>query len=217
MENDIIEIAPLAYMRGRTLNDAFIILDEGQNTTVRADEDVPDAHGPRLEDRRDRRRHAGGLPPGRVSGLAEAARILAHVDGISVVRFSNRDVVRHRLVRDIVVAYERHAREEGALQPEEEAFLGEKQVRPARDEGRPRRRTPRSARGGGRRCWRRHRGRAQARRDAMKAEFCGKPSGSTGLRARLPSVPACVASGRSSACRTAGSPSSSRTRRGSGC
>ena len=59
MENDIIEIVPLAYMRGRTLNQAVIILDEGQNTTVAADEDVPDAHGQRLEDHRHRRRHAG--------------------------------------------------------------------------------------------------------------------------------------------------------------
>ena len=59
MENDMIEIAPLAYMRGRTLNQACIILDEGQNTTSAADEDVSDPHGARLEDYRNRRYYAG--------------------------------------------------------------------------------------------------------------------------------------------------------------
>ena len=73
MENDIIEIAPLAFMRGRTLNNAVIILDEGQNTTIAADEDVPDAHGPRLEDHRHRRHHAGRSAARNVrSGLIDA-------------------------------------------------------------------------------------------------------------------------------------------------
>ena len=65
IERGTIEIAPIAFMRGRTLNDAFVILDEAQNTTVRADEDVPDPPGLRLEGGRHRRRHADRPAAGR--------------------------------------------------------------------------------------------------------------------------------------------------------
>ena len=88
MENDIIEIVPLAYMRGRTLNNAVIILDEGQNTTVAADEDVPDAHGQRLEDHRDGRRHAGR------SAAADAERADRRRSALA-----RRGTNRHRLPR----------------------------------------------------------------------------------------------------------------------
>jgi phosphate starvation-inducible PhoH-like protein len=109
-----LEVAPLAFMRGRTLNDSFIILDEAQNTThdqmkmfltrmglgsrmvVTGDVTQVD------------------LPPGKISGLQEASRLLSDVDGIEVVRFSERDVVRHRLVRDIILAYEAHERDAAA-------------------------------------------------------------------------------------------------------
>jgi phosphate starvation-inducible PhoH-like protein len=108
MERSVIEIAPLAYMRGRTLNHAFIILDEAQNSTteqmfmfltrlgasskavITGDETQVD------------------LPAHRHSGLIEAHRILRQVDGIAIVEFTRRDVVRHPLVQRIIAAYEEH-------------------------------------------------------------------------------------------------------------
>jgi len=107
-ERGVIEIAPLAYMRGRTLNNAFIILDEAQNSTteqmfmfltrlginskavITGDETQVD------------------LPPHKHSGLIEAHRILRHTEGVSLVEFSRRDVVRHQLVQRIIAAYEEH-------------------------------------------------------------------------------------------------------------
>jgi phosphate starvation-inducible PhoH-like protein len=108
MERGIIEIAPLAYMRGRTLNNAFIILDEAQNATteqmfmfltrlgmnskavITGDETQID------------------LPSHKHSGLLEAHRALRQTDGIAIVEFSRRDVVRHPLVQRIIAAYEEH-------------------------------------------------------------------------------------------------------------
>ena len=105
-ERGVIEIAPLAYMRGRTLNHAFIILDEAQNSTteqmfmfltrlginskavITGDETQID------------------LPPQKRSGLLEAHRVLRHIEGIAIVEFSRRDVVRHQLVQRIVRAYD---------------------------------------------------------------------------------------------------------------
>ena len=108
MERGIIEIAPLAYMRGRTLNHAFIILDEAQNSTteqmfmfltrlglgskavITGDETQVD------------------LPPQKQSGLIEAHRALKHTEGIAIVEFGKRDIVRHPLVQRIIAAYEEH-------------------------------------------------------------------------------------------------------------
>ena len=105
IERNVIEVAPLAYMRGRTLNNAFIILDEGQNTTreqmkmfltrigfgstavVTSDVTQVD------------------LPQRHQSGLIEATRVLANIPGIAVTRFTSKDVVRHPLVQKIVEAY----------------------------------------------------------------------------------------------------------------
>ncbi len=107
MDRGIIEVAPLAYMRGRTLNDAFIILDEAQNTTheqmwmfltrmgfesravINGDVSQTD------------------LPRGITSGLIEARRLVADVPGICFVHFDDKDVVRHPLVQEIIRAYER--------------------------------------------------------------------------------------------------------------
>jgi phosphate starvation-inducible PhoH-like protein len=107
-ERGVIEIAPLAYMRGRTLNHAFIILDEAQNSTteqmfmfltrlgmnsravITGDETQVD------------------LPPQRHSGLIEAHRALRRTEGIAIIEFSKRDVVRHVLVQRIIAAYEEH-------------------------------------------------------------------------------------------------------------
>lgn len=106
MERGTIEVAPLAFMRGRTLNDAFVICDEAQNTTpaqmkmfltrigfgtkavVTGDVTQIDV-------------------PGHSSGLLDVERILSHIEGISFVRLGRRDVVRHRIVQDIVDAYDR--------------------------------------------------------------------------------------------------------------
>jgi phosphate starvation-inducible protein PhoH and related proteins len=112
-----IEVAPIAFMRGRTLARAFVILDEAQNTTpvqikmflTRLGE------GSRMVVTGDPSQV--DLPPGTRSGLAEALETLHSVDGISVVRFSDRDVVRHEFVARIVRAYEARERAARAVEP----------------------------------------------------------------------------------------------------
>jgi phosphate starvation-inducible PhoH-like protein len=112
MEREIIEIAPLAYMRGRTLNNAFILLDEAQNTTPMQMKMFLTRMGP------DSKMIVTGdtsqidLPRNQRSGLKEAVRILTDVKGIGFVELSEKDVVRHRLVRDIIDAYSRDAKPE---------------------------------------------------------------------------------------------------------
>ena len=114
-EKGLIEVAPLAYMRGRTLDNAFIILDEAQNTTqaqmkmfltrigfgskviITGDQSQKD------------------LPAGQVSGLDVALKVLKNIDDIGICRFSNEDVVRHPLVQKIVKAYDEY---EGREKPE---------------------------------------------------------------------------------------------------
>ena len=116
-EKGLIEVAPLAYMRGRTLDNAFIILDEAQNTTqaqmkmfltrigfgskviITGDQSQKD------------------LPAGQVSGLDVALKVLKNIDDIGICRFSNEDVVRHPLVQKIVKAYD-----EGREKPERRSY-----------------------------------------------------------------------------------------------
>jgi phosphate starvation-inducible PhoH-like protein len=114
MDRGTIEVAPLAFMRGRTLNDSFVILDEAQNTTpeqmqmfltrlgfgskVVVTGDVTQVD----------------LPREQASGLIHVRRILAAIDGIAFVEFTHEDVVRHKLVQRIVEAYKRHAEETGS-------------------------------------------------------------------------------------------------------
>jgi phosphate starvation-inducible PhoH-like protein len=108
-EKQAIEIAPLAYMRGRTLNHAFVILDEAQNTTPEqmkmfltrigfGSRAVVTGDATQID-----------LPKGQASGLIEARRVLGEVRGIAFTEFDSRDVIRHPLVARIVEAYERHA------------------------------------------------------------------------------------------------------------
>jgi phosphate starvation-inducible PhoH-like protein len=108
IERGVIEIAPLAFMRGRTLNDSFIILDEAQNTTSEqmkmyltrlgfSSKTVITGDITQID-----------LPAGRVSGLVESIKILRGLEEIKTVYFSQHDVVRHRLVQEIVGAYERY-------------------------------------------------------------------------------------------------------------
>jgi len=105
-EKRILEIAPLAYMRGRTLSDAFIILDEAQNTRPVQMKMFLTRLGPRSRVVVTGDITQIDLPRGVLSGLVEAERILKGTKGISFLYFSPEDVVRHRLVKDIVEAYE---------------------------------------------------------------------------------------------------------------
>jgi phosphate starvation-inducible PhoH-like protein len=106
LERGVIEVAPIAFMRGRTLNDAFVILDEAQNTTSEqmkmfltrlgfGSKAVVTGDVTQID-----------LPPGRVSGLVEALKVIDGVEGILTVSFDDRDVVRHALVQRIVRAYD---------------------------------------------------------------------------------------------------------------
>jgi phosphate starvation-inducible protein PhoH and related proteins len=106
LERGTIEVAPIAFMRGRTLNDAFVILDEAQNTTTEqmkmfltrlgfGSKAVVTGDITQID-----------LPSGRTSGLVEAMHVVGHIEGIEFVYFDERDVVRHKLVQAIVKAYE---------------------------------------------------------------------------------------------------------------
>jgi phosphate starvation-inducible PhoH-like protein len=105
LEREIIEIAPLAYMRGRTLNNAFILLDEAQNTTPMQMKMFLTRMGPESKMIVTGDTTQIDLPANQRSGLKEAARILNNVVGIGFVQLSEKDVVRHKLVRDIIEAY----------------------------------------------------------------------------------------------------------------
>jgi phosphate starvation-inducible PhoH-like protein len=97
LEKGIIEVAPLAFMRGRTLNDSFVILDEAQNTTSEQMKAVVTGDVTQID-----------LPAGKKSGLVEALEVCGRIDGIGVAQFSEKDVVRHNLVQQIIRAYEEY-------------------------------------------------------------------------------------------------------------
>jgi phosphate starvation-inducible PhoH-like protein len=105
MEREVIEIAPLAYMRGRTLNNAFILLDEAQNTTPMQMKMFLTRMGPESKMIVTGDASQIDLPTKQSSGLKEAIRILEGVKGIGMVELNEKDVVRHKLVRDIIEAY----------------------------------------------------------------------------------------------------------------
>ncbi len=118
VQRGIIEVAPLAFMRGRTLNDSFVILDEAQNTTSEqmlmfltrlgfGAKAVITGDVTQID-----------LPAGVVSGLVEAKQLLKNIDGISFVYFSERDVVRHPLVQNIIKAYEHRPPRKAAQEAE---------------------------------------------------------------------------------------------------
>jgi phosphate starvation-inducible PhoH-like protein len=110
LEKGAIEVAPLAFMRGRTLNESFIILDEAQNTTSEQMKMFLTRMGFGSKVVINGDLTQVDLPPGRTPGLREAEQILAGVEGIRFIHFNERDVVRHPLVARIVGAYERHER-----------------------------------------------------------------------------------------------------------
>ena len=130
VERGTIEVAPLAFMRGRTLNDSFVILDEAQNTTPEqikmfltrlgyGSKAVITGDVTQID-----------LPAGQISGLKEAWRILKGIQGIRFVTFTEKDVARHRLVQDIITAYERATAgaEEQASQDRPEKTEGQRET-----------------------------------------------------------------------------------------
>jgi phosphate starvation-inducible PhoH-like protein len=108
LEKGIIEVAPLAFMRGRTLNDSFVILDEAQNTTSEQMKMFLTRLGFNSKAVITGDITQIDLPTGRKSGLVEALEIVAKITDIAVVQFSEKDVVRHNLVQQIIRAYEEH-------------------------------------------------------------------------------------------------------------
>jgi phosphate starvation-inducible PhoH-like protein len=114
LERNTIEIAPIAFMRGRTLNDSFIILDEAQNSTPEQMKMVLTRQGFNSKMVVNGDITQIDLPNGKRSGLLDAAEVLRSVEGISFIQFDDRDVVRHNLVQRIVKAYERHNELTGA-------------------------------------------------------------------------------------------------------
>ena len=110
IERRVIELAPLAFMRGRSLNESFIILDEAQNTTIEqmkmfltrmgfGSKSVVNGDITQID-----------LPTDKVSGLKHAVEVLTGIEGIGIINFHHSDVVRHKIVQNIVEAYEKHQR-----------------------------------------------------------------------------------------------------------
>lgn len=107
IDRGIIEVAPLAYMRGRTLNGAFIILDEAQNSTIEQMKMFLTRLGFDSKTVITGDITQSDLPDGKPSGLLHAQAVLKHIEGIKFIHFSGQDVVRHELVQDIIRAYEK--------------------------------------------------------------------------------------------------------------
>lgn len=114
VENGTIEVAPLAYMRGRTLSDSFIILDEAQNCSMEQLKMFLTRFGEGSKVVVTGDVTQIDLPEERKSGLKRISEILSSVEGIAVVELSNKDVVRHKLVKDIVKAFEKYEKQYGA-------------------------------------------------------------------------------------------------------
>jgi len=120
LETTEIEIAPLAFMRGRTLSNAVVILDEAQNTTAMQMKMLLTRLGENSRMIVTGDPSQVDLPTGQLSGLAEATRLLKNVEGIGIVAFTAADVIRHELVGRIVEAYDRDARMGARLRESEE-------------------------------------------------------------------------------------------------
>lgn len=112
LQNRIIEIAPLAFMRGRTLDNAFIILDEAQNTTVPQLKMFLTRIGPSAKAIVTGDMTQIDLPRNQRSGLGVGLKILSTVNGIGIVNLTDKDVVRHKLVKKIIKAYDTWSEEE---------------------------------------------------------------------------------------------------------
>lgn len=119
VEDGVLEVAPIAYMRGRTLDHSFIILDEGQNCTTGQMKMFLTRLGQESRTVVTGDLSQVDLPSSQTSGLLEAMEILRGLKGIAFVRLQQRDIVRHRLVQDIVDAYERHERHVKGIEEED--------------------------------------------------------------------------------------------------
>ena len=119
-ERGAIEVAPLAYMRGRTLDDSFIILDEAQNTTPEQMKMFLTRLGFNSKMVVTGDITQIDLSEGKKSGLSEASKILSGIEGIDIITLTNRDVVRHPLVQKIILAYEKHDKKEALKREERE-------------------------------------------------------------------------------------------------
>jgi phosphate starvation-inducible PhoH-like protein len=119
LKDGTIQIAPLAFMRGRTLSNAFVILDEAQNTTVNQLKMFLTRMGLNAKFIITGDVTQIDLPKKSNSGLLHALKILKKIKSISIIQFDKKDILRHRLVRDIVEAYDKHATEENPLNPPE--------------------------------------------------------------------------------------------------
>jgi len=139
VERGEIEIAPLAFMRGRTLNDSFVILDEAQNATAEQMKMFLTRLGFNSKAVVTGDITQVDLPQDRVSGLIEVRDILREIPGIQFIYFDEQDVVRHRLVHEIIKAYDRH----GAVRRDEGKVP--RPGRPLAGRGRPRSPKPRAA------------------------------------------------------------------------
>lgn len=121
MEMRTLEIAPLAFMRGRTLNNAFVILDEAQNTTVNQMKMFLTRLGNNAKAVITGDTTQIDLPSGTISGLVHVQHILSHIEAIGFVKFTESDVVRHPLVQKIITAYEKHDPQSTEYRPNADA------------------------------------------------------------------------------------------------
>mgnify|MGYP002956102626 FL=1 len=131
MELNIIQIAPLAFMRGRTLNDAVVILDEAQNTTTQQIKMFLTRMGMNTKMIVTGDMTQIDLPQSQTSGLVQALRILKGVKGISFIELNKKDIVRHKLVTQIVEAYEKFDKEAKAEREKRKAEQAAGQQLPA--------------------------------------------------------------------------------------
>ena len=122
VEKGIIEVAPLAYMRGRTLDDSFIILDEAQNATPEQMKMFLTRLGFRSKMVVTGDLTQTDLPSGQKSGLASAVKILDGIEDIALHHFTEKDVVRHKLVQKIILAYEKYEREKPESRSKDKKF-----------------------------------------------------------------------------------------------
>lgn len=129
MANRVIEVAPLAYMRGRTLDNAFMILDEAQNATLSQLKMFLTRIGPSAKCIITGDLSQIDLPKNQQSGLEKTASMLKHIKGIGVVELDKEDVVRHRLVKDIIEAFDKEAEREKAKKEEKRREKEEAETR----------------------------------------------------------------------------------------
>ena len=129
LKDDIIQIAPLAFMRGRTLSNAFVILDEAQNTTINQLKMFLTRMGLNAKFIITGDVTQIDLPRRSNSGLIFAMKLLKNIEGISIVQFNKNDIVRHRLVRDIVDAYEKYYEGKADRENDSDNNIGEEKVK----------------------------------------------------------------------------------------